>query len=726
MGVLSASVTALLLLVTSYSGLPVVATSGPRSPSETDPCTSISGSLFARPADALACQRSFVFNETLRQNVLSVVEGVFDFFTFEDYYVNSPPPFQSSTVNIRAEIQRINSTHYDTDYDFNRDLYNFVNRLNDGHTQWVPNCYTTWENLLPTPIVSLDVDGAENIYIVPDAVDFVSLIPPGFTSFYDSIGLDWRRLAGAKVLQIEGMDPYDYVDTIADTFSGNFLDHGVRINSVYSGYRLQGSSFSQKFGDFAGQLFSTTDNVTFVLIPANATTEETVTVPYLMVFMGDGFTDSESYWANNCAANGDTNGVDKRLQASLVAPKRLSPRAVVRSPADAIGLPSTFQPSLPPVNSPDGVVQSYILPDAKTGVIFVGSFEGDQAEFESDIATAVSAFKHAGVDRVLIDLSNNPGGFICLGFFLHSYLAGGAFGYPAFESTIRAHPLAMKISQADLLNGISPALAYYAPGSFAFLNNSVIPSDLNFLASAFSLKINNQIDSISQPLHDICSFNTPIPATPPFDLKNVAIVSNGNCASTCAMFSTLMFERHNSTIAVFGGKTGLDMEYKGMAGNQVLDWTELDSEIKTAGLKDDPLAPPDLLVNANMRHNWRTAYSWLDESTPIEYRSEHPTLRFPYTMDTYIDPQQLWIFACVISCTFASQTADELSARARYLATRSYTIRFSPICTPLTPQPFCISLRHRFPMIGHSALNLIYPVCTLLFFALLSHPACKL
>ena len=31
-----------------------------------------------------------------------------------------------------------------------------------------------------------------------------------------------------------------------------------------------------------------------------------------------------------------------------------------------------------------------------------------------------------------------------------------------------------------------------------------------------------------------------------------------------------------------------------MAGNQVLAWVDLDSEIKTAGLKDDPLAPPDL------------------------------------------------------------------------------------------------------------------------------------
>jgi hypothetical protein len=47
-----------------------------------------------------------------------------------------------------------------------------------------------------------------------------------------------------------------------------------------------------------------------------------------------------------------------------------------------------------------------------------------------------------------------------------------------------------------------------------------------------------------------------------------------------------MYERHNTTMAVFGGKPGLQMEYKGMAGQQVFDWFDLDSEIKTAGLAD--------------------------------------------------------------------------------------------------------------------------------------------
>jgi hypothetical protein len=82
-------------------------------PSASDPCAVIAGKAFVQPSDALACLKSFPFNETLRQNVLSHnIARVFDFFTFEDYYLQSPPPFQESTVNIRASLAKINTTKY--------------------------------------------------------------------------------------------------------------------------------------------------------------------------------------------------------------------------------------------------------------------------------------------------------------------------------------------------------------------------------------------------------------------------------------------------------------------------------------------------------------------------------------------------------------------------------------------------------------------------------------
>lgn len=69
-------------------------------------------------------------------------------------------------------------------------------------------------------------------------MELVSALGKNFTDHYDSIGLDWRRYAGAKVLQIEGIDAYAYVDHIASTVSGNYIDHGVRVNSVFSQYQL--------------------------------------------------------------------------------------------------------------------------------------------------------------------------------------------------------------------------------------------------------------------------------------------------------------------------------------------------------------------------------------------------------------------------------------------------------------------------------------------------------
>jgi len=118
-------------------------------PIRLDACAAIAGETFSKPADALACLRSFPFNETLRQNILSIVSRVLDSFTFEDYYPKSSFPFPTK-VDIRAELARINSTSYvvsscgyfivdsadtfQTDYDFNLDLYNSINKMNDGHT----------------------------------------------------------------------------------------------------------------------------------------------------------------------------------------------------------------------------------------------------------------------------------------------------------------------------------------------------------------------------------------------------------------------------------------------------------------------------------------------------------------------------------------------------------------------------------------------------------------
>lgn len=132
------------------------------------------------------------------------------------------------------------------------------------------------------------------MFIAPDSVEFLEQLGSNFTDFFDNLGFDWRRLAGAKVLEIGGMDAFDYIDLIAHNVSGNYLDHGVRVNSVISSYRIQGTNFSQRLGDLAGPELLTLTELTFKLIPANETEPETVTVPYVANFIGVPFTDRTS------------------------------------------------------------------------------------------------------------------------------------------------------------------------------------------------------------------------------------------------------------------------------------------------------------------------------------------------------------------------------------------------------------------------------------------------
>ncbi|KAJ4491905.1 hypothetical protein C8J55DRAFT_502397 [Lentinula edodes] len=623
-------------------------------PAPSDPCAAIAGKLFALPADVLACEKSFPFNETLRQNVLTTVSRVFDFYTFENWYLDSPAPFQESTNNIRANLTRINTTQYDTDYDFNIDLYDFTTQLNDGHTRWFTNCYTNWQNILPAPFINVELNGTQGVYIAPDSVDFINLIGTSYTDLLEEMEFDWQRLSGAQITSIEGQDPYDYADFVADTVSGNYLDHGVRVNSVFSSYRISGTDFSQRLGDLAGPTGVKQTSLEVKLIVANSTTEETVTIPFIASFLGVAFTDQASYWENNCAANPDTNGVDLRTSGltrrlNETPRRRLAKGNIIdKSNDSAIGLPPQFLPTAPQVDGSEDVIKNFILPDNITGVMFVGSFEPDDFDqFQADTVAAISAFQSAGVSRLLIDLTNNGGGFVCLGQFLFQYLAGSNIGYPGFVSTNRANLLAQKIVAADIALGNDDTITFYSADNWAFLNDTEMSASYDYIDPSLPFTVNAVNEPTSQRFHDTCqlSFTQTIPEDPPFPTESVAIVSNGNCASTCAMFSTLMNERLQTKIAVFGGKPGENVEFKGMAGNQVLEWADIDTEIKTAGLKDDPLAPPDLLVSGDFRHNWRTAWSWLNESIPIAFLSELPKLRFPFTLETYNNPQNLWVYA---------------------------------------------------------------------------------
>ncbi|KAJ9122476.1 hypothetical protein QFC22_001903 [Naganishia vaughanmartiniae] len=647
-------------------------------------CSHIAQQTLNDPRDVVACLKSFPFREDFRQNVLAVAETAINFHTFETISLNAPPPFEDSTINLRAEFDRIRHQQYDTDYDFNVDLFFTVNRLQDGHTTWNPRCYVdVFQNMLPIPLVSLErktlaeEPKQESIYVIPDADEFFATFLNGsFTRYYMARGIDIKRYAGAEVLSIEGQDPYAYVRKIADEYTGDFLDDGIRQSMAYASYRYIGGKWGQRIGDFAGPTVPTytKHEIEVTLIPRGAQESETVKFPYVSTLIGKTFTDQASYWENNCAPTSRTNGVDYKLymtplvvpltgnettnvSSSLVdsATVLMERRAFAGLPdlnvrKEAIDLPPAFVPSTLNMSGSDAVTYFTMLPNTSVGVMVIGSFAPlDLYAWQQTVLDGINGLKSQGAEHLVIDVTNNGGGYVCDGLWLHRLLAGPSVDVnEGFEAAIRVNDLVEDMVLADMelaksynFSDIEPL--YYSPG-WKSVNGTKFGVQENFLYPLQNLSINGVPDTFSRRHANACSpfhVDPDVPTEIPFDHSKILVIGNGICASTCSAFTTLMQELHGVKIVNFGAAKGA---HSGMIGGEVVEWRGLDSEFKTANLKTHPLAGPELLVNANFRINWRATYSYRKPDTFNSYNVAVADYSFPYTEETWNRPQAVWTF----------------------------------------------------------------------------------
>ena len=150
----------------------------------------------------------------------------------------------------------------------------------------------TYQSILPAPIVLLDTD----VFIAPNSDVLFDQFGQGFPDYFEKKGFDWKRLAGAKVLEIGGLPALDYIDQVARTASGNFLDHNIRVNSVVTSYLLSNGNFSQRLGDLASSSVLRQTSLKFSLIPANSSSgsPEYIDIPFVASFSGRPFVDGQS------------------------------------------------------------------------------------------------------------------------------------------------------------------------------------------------------------------------------------------------------------------------------------------------------------------------------------------------------------------------------------------------------------------------------------------------
>ncbi|KAJ7485636.1 hypothetical protein FB451DRAFT_1027378 [Mycena latifolia] len=636
-----------------------------------DPCAVIGGKKWVAPKDVRACFSSFKVDPAIKSNILDVVSKTLAFHTSVNYEILAPKPFsQDVHEDLFKDFARISKSNYASDYDLHIDLSRTLKRLNDGHCVWINSCYDSlFLNFLPIPLALLtEKDGSQNVHIVPEAFQVASV------EFADEISV-WQdalpgplkgkleSLSGAKVLLINGKPPFDSVNANA-LITGSFQPLGTRQNSFFSSYARSTATFAYSMGNFAQQSLPLSDSVDLVIQRVNQTKLDRITLPYRSRInpVTVPFNSSATYRANNCVAVDGTNGVDINVSSLVPSPagkfqqtpsasastKHLVNVIMDTAPLSDVTLPPVLQPSAPLLNGSFGGGAFYMQKDGITGVFALGSFSGDDFNvMQSGMLQGLLTLKQMGATQLIVDVTNNGGGFICMAHWLHRIIVGPkstSVPQAGLDTKARDGPLARQIVQQIIDKNLDPNQnLLYNPLNWNDASGNEFPATDNWLLPPVNARINGHADAFSQRLGQECQ---PFSATPPdialFNSSKIAIVSNGRCASSCSLFSITMSKEEGVRTVVVGGAADIKQEYCGTVGGQSTDFSTIDTEIKTAQLKNNSLAPPDLLVNGVQGITWRLGFGIEDTAQPEEWQDHPADLRLALTPDLVNNPVAIW------------------------------------------------------------------------------------
>ncbi|KAF5371801.1 hypothetical protein D9758_003452 [Tetrapyrgos nigripes] len=639
-------------LLTALSALGFVLASKGQS----DPCAKVGGQKWVKPADLRACFKSVPVDPVIKENILEVINKTLAFHTSVNYQISAPEPFTAAVhENLLKDLARISAQSYDSEYDLHIDISRIV---------------ALFLNFLPIPLVLLSTpSGTQTVSIAPEAFNVSSAEFPDEIDVWQSAlpdGIALESLSGATVLSINGANPNVAIDANA-LITGSFEGLGTRQNAFFSSYQRSTTTWNYIMGNFAQQSLPLSDSVTLKVQRVGQYSTDTITLPY-RARIGTttvNFTDTASWRSGNCLVDesdfkkqDDPSSTTKAVAVKFMQQppqpasrsKQLVNVMLDSTPLTDVVLPPELTPPDQSLNGSFLAGEFFMLDDGKTGVLALGSFSGDDFDtMESGLLKGLLGLKSLGATQLIVDVSNNGGGFICIAHFLHRILVGpkaSTVPQAGLDTKARAGPLAKLIVKQIIDNNTDPNdQSLYNPLAWTNASNVPFPANFDWLDPSVDLVINGVHDSFSQRLGQECvpsGFTTTPPDQALFDGSKVVIVSNGRCASSCSLFSITMSKEEGSKTVVLGGRKGVEQEYCGTVGGQSTDFSTIAGELQAAGLQDNPLAPPNLLVKGTQGITWRLAFGVNDPTQPEEWQDHPATLNLPLTAELVNNPLAIW------------------------------------------------------------------------------------
>ncbi|KAF2831214.1 hypothetical protein CC86DRAFT_366632 [Ophiobolus disseminans] len=637
-------------------------------------------------ADAVfRCLQSVPFNGAVASRFIAYYNMTLQFQSTLAYLKDPPPGYQQPAVDVfevLGQIQNnITAGVYKNQYGFEADVQLLVNRMHDSHVTLSAGILDAFSFVSPVGLVSVSADGkqAPEVYI---AEDLLQSRLDGYTA--------------SPITKINGQDVVKALTDFAELNSDGYLEPHADWNALMDS---PAQAISGDLSVFQSATFYPGDELEFTF--KNGSTGETFwlsiynelddTGPlttagdfYNYFVLGQlpaSYDETRQWWPTDPAANA-TEGEN----VTTVRPyKAICDKG---NPADInwCETSSGAYPNDPIVAQTDlavtggGVVTGYLLKDISTGVLSIPSFYQYDSDIEGFILAVhyfISNATQQNISRVIIDLQTNDGGAVFLAYQTFKQFFYGTDPYAA--SRIRSHGLANILGDTyskwwkeleDDLEENGSLYNYTASEEWVVVNRINAATGGNFSSWAdYYSRVSDHGDlfsaaqryNLSDEVFDVSAFSNWVPygygigidddAAPQiWAPEDIVILTDGLCASACALFVEFVSSVGVRTVTVGGRPTTGPMQgVAGSRGARVYEATELDDDFSFVSehVQNDTAAAllPSRLdtgmwvttAGINIRDQVRA-----NDPTPLQFKYEAADCRIYYTLDNIYNMTRLW------------------------------------------------------------------------------------
>lgn len=499
----------------------------------------------------LDCYLTVPFNASLAGTTVREARKHVPFLSAQAFWKDLPKfPQPLKAIDLNATLNSIEDkvqfAQYNNNYEFDRDLAYLFDSYHDSHVSWRQTCFTyfVFAHDFPLVSVSTDADTEPEIYLAKAKNQEV-------------------RLKRGRVLKINGQDAVTFLtDFIRDFPANPWIDFDARWNQVFARRILVGTqgvdeawrgTFAQRWGfDPACLVLSLEDGSGETVewfADINIKALETRELP---------FTDSASL-AESCLNarffKEDGASTSTSTTATSASP---TPSTVTATQTSEVATPPNFPTAISAL--PFNEVAFHHL-DPKVAVLSVRSFDKSGfndvdtltyiAQFLGFVNGTVQEAKANGYEKLIIDVSGNLGGLSVLGHFLINVFIPKAQPFYGFNA--RNHRALQKIVEAvnsAPITHLPPDLQIFANYAQSLMANTKYGT---LSTGAFLKPTKLSGDFFTDVARSNLGDPLTLGYTKSFAAKDIIILSDGLCASSCPLFVEAMSEYGIKNV-VYGGR----------------------------------------------------------------------------------------------------------------------------------------------------------------------------